>query len=197
MTQYEGLPPLRLPASQSATPQQFSVGERRRGTRLLLIATLVVAIVAAVMAGSALMRQRSSSSQSATTATPPSSGAYVPNAVEIAAAKKTACDAWSAASTAMLATRQPFLDAPPNWNDPANMSGLAQAQAGILTQVEYLRQHLSPATPADVAGPIRDFIVANVDLIAADGQHQSAAVANTAAEHSIAAAAKIRTTCGG
>jgi hypothetical protein len=196
MTQYQASPPPHLPASQSVTPQRFSAGERPRGTQILLIVTLVVAVAAAVMAGIALMREPSSSSQSATTATP-HSGAYLPNVVETAAAKKTACDAWNAASTAMLGARQPFLDAPPNWNDPANMSGLAQAQGGILTQVEYLLQHLSPATPADVASPIRDFIVANVDLIAADGQHQSAVVANTAAEHSNAAAAKIRTACGG
>jgi hypothetical protein len=96
----------------------------------------------------------------------------------------------------MVAARQPFVDSPPNWNDPVTVRALVQAQAGILIQVEYLRQHVSPATPAEVAGPIDDYIRANIDLAALDGQHQSATVANAAADRGVVAAAKVRTACG-
>jgi hypothetical protein len=62
------------------------------------------------------------------------------------------------------------------------MFTLAQAQAGILTQLDYLRGHLAPATPPEVAGPVRDFIAATSDVIAADGQHQPAPLTNAAAK---------------
>jgi hypothetical protein len=166
------------------------------------IITLAVAVAAAVMAGIALARQPSQSGdvaqQPASTSSAP---APPPSAAEIAAARKDACDAWSAASTSMVATRQPFLDKTQpgltwDWNDPVIANALAQAQAGILTQVEYLGRHMPSATPSEVAVPIREFIAANVDLIALDGQHQPAAASNAAAGRSNAAAAKIRTACG-
>jgi hypothetical protein len=65
-----------------------------------------------------------------------------------------------------------------------------------VVQVEYLRQHTPPATPPEVANPIADYIAAVLDTVAADGQHQPAEVANSAADRSSAAAAKIRAACG-
>ncbi|MGH3556028.1 MAG: hypothetical protein ACRDTK_00645 [Mycobacterium sp.] len=114
----------------------------------------------------------------------------------MAAAKKAACDAWNSASAAMVAARQPFVDSPPNWNDPVTVGALVQAQTGILIQVEYLRQHVKAETPAEVAGPIDDYIRASIDLAALDGQHQPSAVANAAADRGVAAAAKVRAACG-
>ena len=160
---------------------------------MLPIAALTVAVAAAVMAGIALAHQPSPSRVETPLAL---SSAPTPSAAEVAIAKKAACDAWAAASAAMVSARQPFLDAPANWDDPANVSALAQAQAGILIQVEYLRQHVAPATPPNVSGPIADYIAANVDLAAIDGQHQSAAVANAAADRTGEASGKIRTACG-
>jgi hypothetical protein len=158
----------------------------------LLIATTAAAVAALVMSGIALARHPAPSAPAPST--PSSATAPSPN--DVATAKKAACDAWAAASAAMVAARQPFVDSPPNWNDPLTVRALAQAQAGILIQVEYLRQHVSPATPAEVAGPIGDYIRASIDLAALDGQHQSAAVANAAADRGVAAAAKVRTACG-
>lgn len=165
----------------------------RRGARALPIAALAVAIAAAVMGGISLMRQPSQPDQAPAVSVP---SAPAPASADVAAAKKEACGAWAAASDAMVAARRPFLAAPPNWEDPVTVNALVQAQAGILTQVEYLRQHVPPATPREVAKPIAEYIAANVDLVAVDGQHQSAAVANAAADRSNGAAAKIRAVCG-
>lgn len=99
----------------------------------------------------------------------------------------------------MVAARQPFLDRTQGaweWSDPAIVDAFNAAQAGILTEVQYLRQHLVPVTPPAVADEVRDFIAANVDMIAADGQRQRAAVSNDAAGRVNAAADKIRTACG-
>jgi hypothetical protein len=123
-------------------------------------------------------------------------GPSAPSANDIAAAKKAACGGWGAASSAMAAARQPFVDAQGDWNDPGVVGALVQSEAGVVVQVEYLRQHTPPATPPEVANPIADYIAAVLDTVAADGQHQPAAVANSAADRSSAAAAKIRAACG-
>jgi hypothetical protein len=179
-----------LPPPPAPTPSQV---ERPRRGRLLPIVTLIVAVGAAVVAGIALARQPSPPSSQTASPAPTVAPA---SAAEIAAARREACEAWTAASTAMVSARQPFINSPPNWDDPITVNALAQAQAGMLAQVEYLRQHVPPATPAEVAVPVHEFITANIDLIALDGQQQSAGVANAAAERSIAAAARIRTACG-
>jgi hypothetical protein len=202
MTQHQ--PAASTPHSALPAPPVLEFGAEKRPRRGwgLPNVTLVVAVAAAVMAGIALARQPSQSGdvaqQPASTSSVP---APAPSAAEIAAARKDACDAWTAASTSMVATRQPFLDKTQpgltwDWNDPVIASALAQAQTGILAQVEYLGQHVPPAAPAEVAVPIREFISANVDLIALDGQRQPAAASNAAAGRSNAAAAKIRTACG-
>jgi hypothetical protein len=165
--------------------------------RVLPIITLVVAVAAAVMAGIALARQPSSSGDVARQPVSTSSvSAPAPSAAEAAMAKKEACDAWNAASAAMVSARRPFINAPASWDDPITVNALAQAQSGILTQVAYLRQHVPPVTPREVAGPIDDYIAANIDLVALDGQHQSAVIANAAADRGAAAAAEIRAACG-
>ena len=199
MTQHQPAAPTPYSELPPPSPPAFGEEKRPRCVRVLPNITLVVAAAAVVMAGIALARQPSSSGDVAQQPVSTSSvRAPAPSAAEIAAARKDACDAWTAASTSMVETRQPFLDKTQpglTW-DPVIARALAQAQTGILAQVEYLGQHVPPATPTEVAVPIREFISANVDLIALDGQHQPAAASNAAAGRSNAAAAKIRTACG-
>lgn len=188
-------PPLHLqpqPGPQPPKAPPTKPVRAGRGSLLAIGAIGAVALAAVVMSGIALARHPGPSSPTSN----PVPSAAAPNPDDVAAAKKAACDAWSAASAAMVAARQPFIDSPPNWNDPVTVNALAQAQAGILIQAEYLRQHVTADTPAEVAGPIDDYIRANIDLAALDGQHQSAAVANAAADRGVAAAAKVRAACG-
>jgi hypothetical protein len=173
-------------------PQVDAAPVPHRRNWVLPILTLVVAIAAGVMAGIALSRQ--GPEQAVPTSTP--SGITAPTPAEVAAAKTAACDAWKAASVAINSARRPFIDSPSNWNDPVTVNALTQAQAGALIQVEYVRQHLSAATPQEVAAPIRDYIAAVIDTVAADGQHADAAVANAAADRSTSAAARIKDACG-
>jgi hypothetical protein len=183
-------PALDRPGVPSAKPARAG-----RGNLLAIVAIAAIAAVAVaalVMSGIALARHPGPSPLTSS----PAPGATAPSSGDVAAAKKAACDAWNAASAAMVAARQPFVDSPPNWNDPTTVRALVQAQAGILIQVEYLRQHVSAETPAEVAGPIDDYIRASIDLAALDGQHQPAAVANAAADRGVAAAAKVRAACG-
>lgn len=197
LPQPSGPPPRQQHYDAEPPPPQPNVVEaapRRRGPLLLGIAALLVALAAAVMSGISLVRHPDAPPSAALA--PASPNVSAPNAADVAAAKTTACDSWATASSAMISARKPFLNAPPDWQNPITVSALVQAQAGILAQVEYLRQHVTPTTPADVAGPIADFIAANIDLIAIDGQFKPAAPANAAADRSNAAASKIRTACG-
>ena len=181
----------------TAQPGTVSVPRAARGSRVLA-ATAFVAVAAAVMGGVALGRHTASTS--VTPVTSSTATASAPDPAAVAAAKSEACTAWTAASRAMVIARQPFADKTQGqswaWTDPVVVDALTAAQAGMSAQIEYMRQHLPAATPPAVAEPVRDFLAANIDVIAADGQHQRAAVANKAAGRANAAADRIRTACG-
>jgi hypothetical protein len=186
-----------LPA---APPEQLSTSKRAHGDQRLRMVIVVVAIAGALLTVVGLAHHPSTKSQE--TAPPARVVAAAPSAADVAATKKEACDAWGAAFKAIVTTRQAFVDKTQpglvfDWNDPLIMFTLAQAQAGILAQLEYLRGHLTPATPPEVASPVRDFIAATNDVIAADGQQQPAPLTSAAAKRFNAAAAKIRVSCGG
>lgn len=182
-----------------APPVPAGTSERAHLHQLLPIAALVVTMVGALLAIVGLAADEPSTPSQETPPSPVAAAA--PSAADVAAAKKEACDTWKAASTAIVTVRQPFVDKTPpglvfDWNDPLITLTLGQAQAGIMAQLAYLRGHLAPATPPEVAGPVRDFIAATDDVIAADGQHQPAPLTSKAAERFNAATVKIRAACG-
>jgi hypothetical protein len=182
------------PPLSPVVPQPTRRGRKVSGGQLPA-GTMIVAVAAAVVAGIALARAPVAAPPQTAPASIPSAPP-VPSAAAVAAAKKEACDAWKGASNAMVAQRDPFVSSPPEWTNPVTIGALTQAEAGIVIQVEYLRQHLPADAPADVAGPIGEYIAASLDMAAGDGQHQSESVANAAADRGRAAAAKIRAACG-
>lgn len=171
---------------------------RKRGVAGLVLAIAVTTAAAAlVLSVMAIMRQVPALPVSATTAVAPPT-----DSSEQAAAKTHACESWKAASRGMVVARQPFLDATQvddgwSWSDPAIQDRLAQAQAGTLTQAEYLRAQLTEKTPEDVASPIRDYIALSIAIIALDGQHQRADIVNEAAERGNAIRAQLQARCAG
>jgi hypothetical protein len=188
------------PAAPHFPAARPSTWERAHGDPRLRMAVVVVAIAGILLTVVGLARQPSTKNQE--TAPPARVVAAAPSVADVAAAGKEACGAWGAAFTTIVTTRQAFVDKTQpgldfDWNDPLITFTLAQAQAGILAQLEYLRGHLAPATPREVAGPIRDFIAATNDVIAADGQHQPLPLTSTAAKQFNTAVARIRATCGG
>ncbi len=117
-----------------------------------------------------------------------------------AAAQKAACESWEAAARGMVVARQPFTAATQtddwSWNDPAVQSALAQAQAGTLAQVEYLRGQLNEKTPVEIAKPIREYIDLNIAIVALDGQHARADLVNATAKQSNVVREQIESICG-
>jgi len=166
-----------------------------RWSSVVAIAALVVATAAAAMAGVALSRSSSPSNGAWPSSIAParSTEASVDQAV---AARKDACDRWQAAAIAVNAARKPFIDSPPERENPTTAGALAQAEAVNAVEVAWLRQHLRASTPKDVAGPINEYLEAIVDVAAADAQPGADADANAAATRSVNAASKIKAACG-
>lgn len=187
------------PASAPPAPAYwYATDQPRPRRRVVPIVALVLAAVATIMAGVALARQQPPGTSSAPSIVATPSTASEAGSPEAAAALKDACTAWKAASKAMVTVRQPFIEKTEgawSWDDPGVIGALAQAQAGVLTQIEYLRQHVAAATPAEVRNPIRDYIAATIDVIALDGQRQPAEMANDAADRGVAAAAAANAAC--
>ena len=94
----------------------------------------------------------------------------------------------------MVAARQPFLDAPANWDDPVNVSALAQAQTGDSGPGGYLRQH-SYLRPLQRGRANRDYIAANIDLIGFEASTVRCS-RERCGQRTGEASAKIRAACG-
>lgn len=193
-----GSHPVGVVASSLPTPNGLPLAvESSKTPRLttgIAVAALGLAAAGAVTGGIALTRSLQPTTPAVSAASPHASITSSPD--QIAAAKREACDAWSAAASAINAARHPFVVAPPNWDDPVTASALVQAESSIAIQVAYVRQHIPSATPAEVATPIADYLSAAIDTAAADGQHQPDSVANAAADRSGAATKKIKAACG-
>jgi hypothetical protein len=166
-----------------------------RWPSLVATAALVLAIVAAAMAGVALSRSSSPSNGARPSSTAPARSTEA-STDQAAAARKDACDAWGAAAIAVNAARKPFINSPPERENPITANALVQAEAVNAVEVSWLREHLRPSTPMDVAGPINEYLEAIVDVAAADAQSGGDADANAAATRSVNAANKIKAACG-
>lgn len=156
---------------------------------------LAVAAAAAVMGGVALARSPGQGITHGMSSPSSPASASAANSETTAAAKKEACNAWRAAAIAMNTARKPFVNSPPERDDPITANALAQSEAAIAVQVTWLRQHVPAATPPDVAAPIQDYLAAMIDVAGADGQPGADAEANAAADRSSAAANRIKAAC--
>ena len=159
------------------------------------IAALILATAAATMAGVALSRSSSPSNGTRPSSTAPARSTEA-STDQAAAARKDACDAWRAAAIAVNVARKPFINSPPERENPITANALAQAEAVNAVEVSWLRQHLRASTPKDVAGPINEYLETIVDVAAADAQPGADADANAAATRSVNAANKIKAACG-
>jgi hypothetical protein len=166
-----------------------------RWPSLVAIAALILATAAATMAGVALSRSSSPSNGTRPSSTAPARSTEA-STDQAAAARKDACDAWGAAAIAVNAARKPFINSPPERENPITANALVQAEAVNAVEVSWLRQHLRASTPKDVAGPINEYLEAIVDVAAADAQPGADADANAAATRSVNAANKIKAACG-
>lgn len=128
----------------------------------------VVFTVAAVVMG-ALAWTRPDPAPITTTVTP-SAPTY--SAEEVSAARDEACAAAKSVVAAVYEASVPLVAALPNRDSPEYKAALANEQAVVLVEMEYLRLHTPPATPREIAEPMGDYIDATLAVLAADTSGQ-------------------------
>ncbi|MBU8841443.1 hypothetical protein [Mycolicibacterium goodii] len=128
----------------------------------------VVLAVAAVVMG-ALAWTRPDPAPVTTTVTP---SAPVYSDEEVAAARDEACASAKSVVAAVYEASVPLVAALPNRDSPEYKAALANEQAVVLVEMEYLRLHTPPATPREIADPMGDYIDATYAVLAADTSGQ-------------------------
>lgn len=139
-------------------------GGRRRGATLILTAlALTLGIAAIIMATIKLTAPAPTPTTITMTAPPPS---YNPQ--EAAAAKKEACDAVMTTDAAISGAEQRLVSTLHDRGSEAYRLALANFQLVAITETDYIRSHIRPATPKNVADAINDGINALIALVEAN-----------------------------
>jgi hypothetical protein len=152
-----------MPPPPAATPR-----ERTSKAVWLLSGGAVVLAVAAVVMG-ALAWTRPDPAPITTTVTP-SAPTY--SAEEVSAARDDACASAKSVVAAVYEASVPLVAALPNRDSPEYKAALANEQAVVLVEMEYLRLHTPPATPREIAEPMTEYINATLAVLAADTSGQ-------------------------
>jgi hypothetical protein len=156
---------------------------------------LLLSAVAVILGVLGLMRSPSPESQAPTAAPAPS-----PPPTELAqepAAGDDACSVAVGATQAIARDRRPFLQAPPQFDDPITAAALTRAQASALIELEAMQAAVGPSTPPQLADAIGVYRRAVLDTLDADTRRLPAAVSNAASDRVSAAAKAITTFCKG
>ena len=153
------LPPQHAPLPSPGPPSEPTP----KAVWLLSGAAVILAVAAVVM--SALTWTRPEPAPVTTTVTP-SAPSY--SDAEISAARDEACAAAKSVVAAVYEASVPLVAALPNRESPEYRAALANEQAVVLVEMEYLRLHTPPATPRDIANPMTDYINATLAVLAAD-----------------------------
>jgi hypothetical protein len=156
------------PLYQPPLPPPAEASERPPKAVWLLSGTAVVLAIAAVVMG-ALAWTRPDPAPITTTVTP-SAPTYSDK--EVSAARDDACAAAKSVVAAVYEASVPLVAALPNRDSPEYKAALANEQAVVLVEMEYLRLHTPPATPRDIAEPLTDYINATLAVLAADTSGQ-------------------------
>lgn len=108
-----------------------------------------------------------------------------------------ACSVAVTATEAIARDRRPFLEAPPQWDDPITVAALTRAQASAIVELESMRAAVGSSTPAQLAEAIAAYRSGILDTLDADTRRLPAAISNAASDRASAAARKITTFCKG
>jgi hypothetical protein len=148
---------------------------------------VVLAVAAAVMG--ALAWARPDPAPVTTTVTP---AAPTYSSEEVSAARDEACAAAKSVVASVYEASVPVVAALPNRDSPEYKAALANEQAVVLVEMEYLRLHTPPATPREIADPMGDYIDATLAVLAADTSGQDR---NLPAQQSQTAMGRITAAC--
>jgi hypothetical protein len=86
------------------------------------------------------------------------------SAEQIAAAKKEACEASATASTPINDAQRNFAATVGDRSSPEYKAALASWQTVLAVETQYMRYHIQPATPKDVANATSDYMQSLITL---------------------------------
>ncbi len=161
------LPPDSAPFPSAGPPTPPPPEPTPKAVWLLSGAAVVLAVAAVVMGALAWTRPEPAP---VTTTVTPSAPSY--SDAEISAARDEACAAAKSVVATVYEASVPLVAALPNRESPEYQAALANEQAVVLVEMEYLRLHIPPATPRDIADPLTDYINATLAVLAADTSGQ-------------------------
>lgn len=182
-------PPLVLTPPPPSPLQSRPVGQPKGGRLALASAWIAVAVCGAAAAISGFTLAQPAARPVHTVLVSPTF-----TTEQIAAAKKQACAAWDIAATKLVAVATDVAHAPHGWNDPVKREAVAAEARTILVEIAYLRTQLSPATPAELAMPIHEYVVASFDQENAT-LHLKGSARNEAIDRGNAAADRVDAVC--
>lgn len=184
---FSAQPPQAGPAFVPSPPGPAPRQRTPKSVWVLSTSAVVLSVAAAVMGALAWTRPDPAP---VTTTTTPSPAAY--SAEEISAARDEACAAAKSVVAAVYEASVPLVAALPNRESPEYQAALANEQAVVLVEMEYLRLHTPPATPSEIADPMTDYINATLGVLAADTNGQDR---NLAAQQGQTAMDKVHAAC--
>lgn len=161
------LPPQAYPPAPFMPPGPAPRERTPKSVWALSGGAVVLAMAAVVMGALAWTRPDPAP---VTTTVTPSAPTY--SAEEVSAARDEACAAAKSVVAAVYEASVPLVAALPNRDSPEYKAALANEQAVVLVEMEYLRLHTPPATPREIADPMGDYIDATLAVLAADTSGQ-------------------------
>ena len=171
------------------TPQAARTSRSWVSWLALLLGAVAVVLGALALFGSPAPHAPSAGSAESTPLAPPTE--------QKTAGGADACSVAVTATEAIARDRRPFLEAPPQWDDPITVAALTRAQASALLELEAMRAAVGSSTPAQLAEAIAAYRSGILDALDADTRRLPAAISNAASDRASAAARKITTFCKG
>lgn len=158
-------PPAAPPGSPQTAPGPLPEADKRSGrggSRWVLAmsaAACVLGIAAIVMTAINLTRPAPAATTTTVTAQPPN---YSPD--QIAAAKREACDASVSVDQPLGGVHRELMATLGNRVSPEHAGALSTFSTVLMIEIEYMRNHTPPATPADVQEATSHYIDAWIAL---------------------------------
>jgi hypothetical protein len=170
------------------TPQAARTSRSWVSWLALLLGAVAVVLGALALFGSPALHAPSARSADSTSLARPA---------EQTAGGADTCGVAVTATEAIARDRRPFLEAPPQWDNPVTIAALTRAQASALVELEAMRSAVGSSTPAQLAEAIEAYRSGILDTLDADTRRLPAAISNAASDRASAAARKITTFCKG
>jgi len=168
------------PVPAPPVPAQPTIRRLHRGwATVWIVITIALLLAAAAVVMSVVKLTAPAPMATTRTVMAPSPPSVAYSAEQVAAAKKEACDASGVASDSIRAAHGNFVGTVHDRQSPEYRQALGNFQLVTALETEYMRLHLPPATPKDVADATNQYVNAWLALVDANTREVSNKDADT------------------